>query len=128
VAQRALALGLLLPPPAAAYGRWTLANAYIFQERYAEANELYSVGRTELLALGETLNAARLAVGQVGTLAYLGQASAGLALASECAPLLQAASQSNPADQGRLANLLMNQGVCHELLGEYEEALVNYAG
>ena len=126
VAQRALELGLLLPPPAAAYGRWTLANAYIYQDRYAEANALYSDARAELLALGETLDAARLAVGQVGTLAHLGQPRAGLALAAEYAPLLQAASQSNPADRGRWANLLMNQGVCHDLLGEYEEALVSY--
>ena len=115
-----------LPPPYAALGSWTLANAYFFLERYVEADQLYTEVRKNYLAVGMVLDAARAGVGQVFVLAYLGQAARALALATALEAVLTPASQNDAADCARLANLLMNMGVAHELLGQYEDALAIY--
>lgn len=126
IAQVAYQLGLQLPMPAPALGSWALANAFLHASRYLEAAQLFEQARNEYLAAGYPLDAARLGVGHVGVLAYMGQGKAGLALAKKIEPHLAKSAKTNLADLRRLGNLLMNLGVIHELLGQYEEALVLY--
>lgn len=115
-----------LPPPAVALGAWTLGNALMFVDRFAEADQFFQQARTDYLRLGQRLDAARMSVAHVFVLAYSGQSAAALALAAEAEPLLVAASQTDEADLRRLGNLLLNRGVAHEVRGEYEEALAVY--
>ncbi|MBV7338916.1 tetratricopeptide repeat protein [Chloroflexi bacterium TSY] len=115
-----------LPPPASAVGSWAQANALIYNHCYHEADKLFEQTRTELLKVGETLEAARASVGHVGVLACIGKCREALALTQEIEPILKDASRRNSDDHDRLGRLLMNKGVAHELIGEYEEALSVY--
>ena len=126
IAQVAYELGLQLPMPAPALGRWALANAFLHASRYLDAASLFEQARNDYVAAGYQLDAARMGVGHVGVLAYMGQGKMGLALAKKIEPILAKSAKTNPADLRRLGNLLMNLGVLHELLGQYEEALLLY--
>jgi CHAT domain-containing protein len=126
IAQLAYTLSQGLPAPAPALGAWTLGNALMFADRFAEANHFFQAARTSYLQQGAPLDAARMSVAQVFTLAYSGRSEEALALAAESEPLLTAASQTNTEDRRRLNNLLLNRGVAHELCEEYEEALAVY--
>ena len=126
IAQLAYRLSLLMPAPAPSLGRWTLANALLYMDRYHEATQLYQQARAEYLATGYTHEAARMSVGYVFTLAYTGEPERALALAATIEPQLAAASQTDASDLQRLGSLLMNVGVVYEVLGRYEEALAVY--
>jgi CHAT domain-containing protein len=126
IAQVAYDLGQALPMPAPALGAWTLGNALMFADQFPAANHYFHEARTRYLQQGARLDAARMSVAYVFTLAYSGHSEDALALAAESEPLLRAAGQSNPEDQRRLGNLLLNRGVAHELREEYEEALAVY--
>jgi len=126
IAQLAYRLSLLMPAPAPSLGRWTLANALLYMDRYHEATQLYQQARAEYLAAGYTHEAARVSVGYVFTLAYTGEPERALALAATVEPQLAVASQTDASDLQRLGSLLMNVGVVHEMLGHYEEALAVY--
>ncbi len=125
-AQLAYRLSLLMPAPAPSLGRWTLANALLYMDRYHEATQLYQQARVEYLAAGYIHEAARMSVGYVFTLAYTGDPERALALAATVEPQLAAASQTDASDLQRLGSLLMNVGVVNEMLGHYEEALAVY--
>lgn len=127
ISERAYQLSLFLPSPAPALGRWTLANARLYNDQFAGAAELFAEAQAEYQQAGELLEAARMNVGYVGVLAYTGQAERAIELAAESEPLLAKSAQHEPKDQARLASLLMNVGICHDLLGQYEEALAVYA-
>ena len=126
ISERAFQLSLFLPSPAPALGRWTLANARLHNDQFAGAAELFAEAQTEYQRAGALLEAARMNVGYVGVLAYTGQAERAIQLALESEPLLVQSAQHEPKDQARLASLLMNVGICHDLLGQYEEALAVY--
>jgi tetratricopeptide (TPR) repeat protein len=126
IAEIACRLGLLLPDPAPTLGRWTLANALLFADRYREAADLFDQARAEYLALDRPLDAARMGVGHVWALAYTGQFERALELAAEIEPVLAAAAKANVADHQRLGGLFNNVGIAHDLLGQYEEALAAY--
>jgi tetratricopeptide (TPR) repeat protein len=119
-------LAMLLPDPAPALGRWTLANALLFADRYQEATDLFDRARADYLALGRPLDAARMGVGHVWALAYTGQFERALELAAEIEPVLTVAAETDPADHGRLGGLLNNLGILYDVLGLYEEALAAY--
>src|SRR5690348_1511170 len=80
IAQVAYQLGLQLPMPAPALGRWALANAVLHASRYLDAAALFEQARNDYVAAGYQLDAARMGVGHVGVLAYMGQGKMGLAL------------------------------------------------
>lgn len=124
IARAALALGLRLPPPGAALGRWILANALLFNDHYQEAALLFDQARAEYLALDMPLEAVRLSVGQIWALAYLGDFDRALALAEKTAPVL--AASDDPSDRKRLGGVYNNLGILYDLLGQYEEALAAY--
>lgn len=126
IAQTAYRLGQHLPPPAGALGAWTLGNAYLHATNLVEAQSYLAAARQQYIALGDHLQAARLGVGQVAAFAYNGNSEAALALAAAIEPILSSAGQSDGADLQRLGKLLMNSGIAHELLGQYEEALLLY--
>ena len=126
IAQVAYTISQALPAPSPALGAWTLGNALMFADRFAKANHFFQEARTSYLQQGAQLDAARLSVAQVFSLAYSGRSEEALALATESEPLLTAASQTNTEDRRRLNNLLLNRGVAHELCEEYEEALAVY--
>jgi CHAT domain-containing protein len=126
VAEVAFRLGLLLPDPTPALGRWTLANALMFADRYREATELFDLARTHYIALGHPLDAARMGVGHVWALAYTGQFERALALAAEIEPVLRAAAVTDQADRRRLGGLFNNLGILYEVMGQYEESLAAY--
>lgn len=126
IAKAAYRLGQYLPAPAGALGAWTLGNAFLHATDLVKAQAFLTEARLQYLQLGHQLEAARLGVGQVAAFAYNGKSEAALALAAEIEPILQEASQTNTADLQRLGKLLMNTGIAHELLGQYEEALLLY--
>ncbi|MEZ4730311.1 MAG: tetratricopeptide repeat protein [Caldilineaceae bacterium] len=126
IAQAAYRLGQQLPAPAPALGAWAIGNALLHIGRYAEAEQMFLQARAAYLAQGNQLDAARMAVGYVGMLAYNGRSEAALQLAAEVEPLLTAAGAHHHADLRRLGNLLMNCGIAQELSGAYEEALILY--
>jgi tetratricopeptide (TPR) repeat protein len=126
IATVARRLGDLLPDPAPALGRWTLANALLFAESYQEAADLFDQTRADYLALGRPLDAARMGVGHVWALAYIGQFERGLELAAEIEPVLATAAETDSADRRRLGGLLNNVGILYDLMGQYEEALGAY--
>lgn len=126
VAEVARRLGDLLPGPAPALGKWTLANALLFADYYQAAVDLFDRARADYLALGHSLAAAQMGVGQVWALAYTGQFARALALAAEVEPVLSAAAQTDLADRRRLAGLFNNVGIVYDLMGQYEEALAAY--
>lgn len=126
IAQTAYRVGLLLPDPAPALGRWALANALMFADRYREAVGLFDQARADYVKMGRTLDAARTGVGHVWALAYTGQFERALALASEIEPALVLASESDLGDRRRLGGLFNNLGILHDLMGQYEESLAAY--
>jgi len=126
VAEIAHRLGNMLPDPAPALGRWTLANALLFTDHHLEAVELFDRAHTSYLVQSRSLDAARMGVGHVWALAYTGQFERALALAAEIEPVLAAAAQTDSADHRRLGGLFNNVGITHDLLGQYEEALAAY--
>ncbi|HDN79236.1 MAG TPA: tetratricopeptide repeat protein, partial [Chloroflexi bacterium] len=105
---------------------WTRANALIFLDRYQEALEAYQEARRIYQRQGRRLAEARMGVGMVAALAYMGEPEAAIALAREFEPVLKAASAFFREDKRRLGGLLNNTGVAYELLGQYEEALEAY--
>jgi len=115
-------LGQTADHPAPAFGCWLLANSYIFTEKAKDAIILYEQARAALTQQGDPQNyIIAVSIGYLAALARTGQPRRALNLAAELEPLL--------IEQGRLADhvtLLMNVGVSHELLGEYEEALALY--
>jgi len=119
-------LGNSLPDPAPALGRWTLANALLFADRYREASELFEEAGHLYRAAGLPLQAARMGVGHVWALAYTGRFEEALALAAEIKPPLASAAQDDPDDLKRLGGLFNNVGITNELMGRYEEALDAY--
>jgi CHAT domain-containing protein len=123
-AQATMRLSTFLRAPA--LGRWTLANALVYLERYAEAAQLFAQAREELLAAGDELDAARMAVGHVFVLAYTGQSQQALELAGRIEPVLSAAALEVAEDKVRLGNLLLNMGVALELAARFEESLSIY--
>ncbi|MBX3010813.1 MAG: CHAT domain-containing protein [Caldilineaceae bacterium] len=127
IAQLAHQLSVQMPPPATALGQWTLANALLHNSQLTAAKTLFEQARQAYLALGDRLAAARMGIGHVAILAYTGQLQAGLALANEIKPILEAAATTNLADERRLGNLLMNMGILYDVQGQYEESLVIYA-
>ncbi|MCB0063709.1 MAG: CHAT domain-containing protein [Caldilineaceae bacterium] len=126
IAQTAHRLGEHLSLPAAALGAWALGNAYLHNAQYKDADRLFVQARNLYRADNNQLDAARMSVGHVGMLAYNGKIDEALTLSAEIRPILTVASRTNKIDQQRLGKLLMNTGVAHELLGEYEEALMLY--
>ena len=88
LAEIAHQLSLRMAAPAPALGNWTLANALLHASRYRDAATLFAQARTEYLAAGQALDAARMGVGHIGVLAYVGQSREGLALAKQIEPLL----------------------------------------
>lgn len=127
IAQAAYQLSQHLPPPASALGSWTLGNALLHTSYLVEAKAHFAEARTQYLALGHDLEAARLSIGQIAALAYTGEPEAALQLALTIRPTLEAAARTDPADQLRLAGLLMNMGVLYDLRGQYEDSLSLYA-
>ncbi|MEM7129103.1 MAG: CHAT domain-containing protein [Chloroflexota bacterium] len=126
IATMAYQLSQHLSPFASAHGSWAMANALIYTHRFHEADKHFTETRNGFLSVGETLQAARASVGKVGILACVGKCREALELAQEIEPILGKASEQNSEDSVRLGNLLMNKGVAHELMGEYEEALAVY--
>jgi CHAT domain-containing protein len=125
-AEIACHLGLLLPDPAPALGRWTMATALLFADRYLEAADLFDRVRKDYLALGHPLDAARVGATYVWALAYTGQFERALELAAEVEPALTGAAEIDPADRRRLGGLFNNVGITYDLMGLYEEALAAY--
>ncbi len=105
---------------------WARANALIFLDHYKEALEAYREARRIYRRQGRRLAEARMGVGMVAALAYMGEPEAAIALAREFEPVLEAASAFFKEDKRRLAGLFNNVGVAYELLGRYEEALEAY--
>lgn len=126
IAQEAYRLGQHLPMPAPALGAWALGNALMATDHFAEAVQRLTEGRAAYLVINQPLDAARMGVSLVFALAYSGQSETAVALSMAIEPPLTIAAQSDPADRQRLGNLLLNAGVAHELLGQYEEALAFY--
>ena len=96
----------------------------MFAEQYQSAADLYASARQSYLLAGETLEAARMGVGQVWALAYLGQFATALQLAADIEPVL--ATSANPTDTQRLGGLYNNLGIVYELTSQFEEALGAY--
>ncbi len=126
VAELARRLGDLLPDPASALGRWTLANALLFSDRYSDAVELFEEAGKLYRAADLPLEAARMGVGHVWALAYTGQFEEALARAAEIEPLLESSARQNRDDLRRLGGLFNNVGITNDLMGRYEEALEAY--
>ncbi len=126
IAGVAYRLGQTLTPPAPALGKWALANAYLFANRYSEAVALFEIARREYLADGLELDAARMGVGQVWGLAYAGRFAEAQALAEQVEPMLARAARKDPEDLRRLGSLYNNWGILCELTGSYEQALEIY--
>ncbi|HFD39671.1 MAG TPA: CHAT domain-containing protein [Anaerolineae bacterium] len=132
---RALALGEEAVALAAADGDaeclalalWTRGNARMFLDRYLQAAEDFEAARRLYLDRGRADEAARLAVGQVWALAYLGEFEAAQRLAAEAQEVLTPLAASSIADRRRLAGLVNNLGIVYELQGRYEEALEAYS-
>lgn len=124
IAQIAFTLGQYLLPPGAALGRWILANALLFTDHYQDAVRLFEEARADYLALEMPLEAARLGVGQIWALAYIGDFDRAVTLAREIEAVL--ASSDDPADRKRLAGIYNNLGILYDILGQYEEALTAY--
>lgn len=127
IAQAAYQLSQHLPQPAPALGAWTWGNALLHTSYLMEAKQAFAEARTQYLALGYDLEAARLAVGQIAALAYTGEPAAAFQLALAVRPMLEAAARTDPADQLRLTGLLMNLGILYDLQGRYEDSLALYA-
>ena len=120
-------LGKLLSDPlAVAWGRWTMANALMFTNQYQKSDALFRQARTGFLAAGDQLNAARMGVGHIWALAYLGKLDEAQTLADRIEPVLALSSIGNTDDLTRLASLYNNVGIAYELSGQFEEALAAY--
>lgn len=130
IGEIAYRLGDMLPPPSPALGRWTLGNGMLFADRYREAVALFEEGHDRFLAAGLPDEAARMDVGRVWALAYVGRFEDALTLAAEIEPVLtrlaQGHGQEREADLRRLGGLSNNVGITYELMGRYEEALEAY--
>lgn len=126
LAQAAYRLGTRLPSPAPALGRWALANALLFADRYREASGHFATARADYLSAGLELDAARMGVGQVWALAYTGDFDAAFSLAASIEPVLATSAATDLTDQRRLGGLFNNLGILYDLLGRYEEALQAY--
>jgi tetratricopeptide (TPR) repeat protein len=126
IATTASRLGGLLSIDATALGYWTLANAWLFNDRYHQAVRLFEQARAIYLAQGRWLDAARMGVGHVWSLAYTGQFDQALALATEIKPVLEQSATEDRADRSRLGGLYNNVGIIYDLMGHYEESLDAY--
>jgi len=125
LAQRATAVATHLgDSECLALSLWTQANALMFTAAYQDALVCYQRAREMYNAREDQV--ARLSVGLVWCLAYLGQPEAALELAEEIRPILTELAVHTPQDRVRLAALWRNIGIAHDIQGRYEEALDAY--
>ncbi len=126
LAQNVSVLSQQLSLQAQALGLWMLGNAYVHNSQYNEASDALRQARSIYIAQGMMLDAARLAVGLIGVMAYSNQLQDALTLAEEIELLLSVSAQTDPQDMRRLAMLPTNIGIVHELLGNFEESIDTY--
>ncbi|MEM7536609.1 MAG: CHAT domain-containing protein [Chloroflexota bacterium] len=124
LARLAFRIGLLMDYPGPPRGRWLLANAHMFTEQFNRAVELYQQARAEFLEYDDTLQAARMGVGNITALERIGKPQQALNLGNQIKPVLEQSEENT--DELHIAILLMNMGSCYELLGQCEEALNAY--
>ena len=113
-------------PECLALALWTRGNACMFVDRYRQAATDFEEARRLYLDCGRPDEAARLAVGQVWALAYLGEFDAAHSLAAESQEVLIPLAQSSVADRRRLAGLINNLGIIYRRRGRYEMAVRQY--
>lgn len=127
IAERAVELATSADDPTCrALALWTRGNALCFVDHYRQAADDLNQARELYWSLGHTEEAARLSVGLVWALAYLGEFEAARSLVAQAQPILAALAPHDSSDKRRLAGLSNNQGILYELQGRYEEALGAY--
>jgi len=96
------------------------SHRYVFNHR--QALTLYKDAANLYQSLGLELAAARVAVGQLNVMLYLGQYDEGIHLADQASAVFQ-----KHDDQMAFANMQINRGNILFRLGKYQETLAAYA-
>lgn len=117
-----LAASLWADQEIVAAGLHMKANTYWFISDHRVALALYQAAGTLYESLGLALPAARVAVGQLNAMMYLGQYDEGLGLAEKASDVFRAHQ-----DTLALGKMVMNRGNILFRLGHYQEALTSYA-
>lgn len=105
----------------AAAGMHLEANTHWFAANHRAALDVYQAAAALYQSLGLELAAARVAVGQINAMTYLGQYDAALQLVDQASAIFQAEN-----DQAALAKMQLNRGTLLYRLGRYQEALAAY--
>lgn len=125
IAYKAREFGCYISPLAEAIGQWAVANALVFTQKYADAEQNFEEARKALLEHSGKLEIARMNVGLVGVKAYLGKIDEALIIAKESQHVLSTQGTTND-DKRRLISIMVNTGVAFELQGKYEESIETY--
>ncbi len=97
------------------------ANTHWFLSDHRVALALYRAARNLYDSLGLDLKAARVAVGQLNAMMYLGMYDEGLQLADQAGAVFR-----QHTDDLALSKIVMNRGNILFRLGRYQEALTSY--
>ncbi len=122
IADRAREVAVILGIPwLQGVAHWITANAYVMLSQYEDAFRHFRQARTLLEAAGKKRELGQMLVGQVFTLAYLGEFEEALVAAQEARGLLVM-----DRDTYRLGLLAMNEGVVYDRMERYADALAAY--
>lgn len=116
-----LAAALWADQEIVAAGMHMEANTHWFVSNHRVALALYQAAANLYQSLGLELAAARVAVGQINVMMYLGQYEEGLHLADQASAVFQTHN-----DQMALAKMQLNRGNILFRLGRYQETLAAY--
>jgi len=109
--------------PRALYMR---AQTHAINGEFTLALELIQAARTEYEAFGDQMSALRTNLGKMHVLNELGRHQEALEAGEETLQVVDHQQADSPHTMMIAALAHMNQGVCYETLGRYEEALTAY--
>ena len=106
-----------------AMGQWILGETLLSARQYLSANSYLHQSRHHYIELGQMQEAARVGVSCIATLAYTGQLSEALQLASQTEATFSHSAQTKRNNLRYLARLHLHVALVHELMGNPEQAL-----
>jgi len=106
-----------------AMGQWILGETLLSARQYLSANSYLHQSRHHYIELGQMQEAARVGVSCIATLAYTGQLSEALQLASQTEATFSHSAHTKRNNLRYLARLHLHVALVHELMGNPEQAL-----